>query len=199
MENGNRYNHESLWGVVLAAADGKPRESYRQNLRGENLQSQYVNSIERRSMLEHILPCAAKFILPKWSKVLTALGLAIIMTLIAPQGYSQNIRAKEDIASVLAIENLSVQEGAVSGEVRNKANHELRDVQLFVRYTWLWDDERNPGKSDPGTSAYYTLKQTIPPGEKINFTYKPSPLLPKMAAGRFETTVTIAGFTEVIP
>jgi len=199
MESANRYNHESLWGVVLAGGNGKQFQSNMQNLRGENYPRQYVNSIERRSMLEHTLPRAEKVILPKWSIGLIALWLGMFMTLFAPEAYPQDIRSKEEIVNVLAIENLSIQEGVVSGEVRNKAKHELRDVQLFVRYTWLWDDERNPGKSDPGTSAYYTLKQTIPPGEKINFTYKPSPPLPKMAAGRFETTVTIAGFTEVIP
>jgi hypothetical protein len=71
------------------------------------------------------------------------------MTVFAPQAYSQSIRSKDEIAAVLTIENLSVQEGIVSGEVRNKAKHELRDVQLFIRYTWLWDDERNPGKPIP--------------------------------------------------
>ncbi|HEY7555665.1 MAG TPA: hypothetical protein VIH18_12735 [Candidatus Binatia bacterium] len=53
-------------------------------------------------------------------------------------------------------------------------------------------------KTDPGTSAYTTLKQTIPLGERLSFTFKPSPPLPKIAGGRFETSVTIAGFTEII-
>ena len=135
----------------------------------------------------------------KWSIGVTALWLGIFMTLLQPPAYPQNIRSQKEIAAVLAIENLSIQEGFVSGDVRNKANHEVRDVEIFIRYTWLWDNERNPGKTDPGTSAYYTLKQTIPLGEKFSFTYKPSPPLPKIAGGRFETSVTIAGFTEVIP
>jgi hypothetical protein len=43
------------------------------------------------------------------------------------------------------------------------------------------------------------LKQTIPPGKTASFTYKPSPALPRISGGRFDTSVTIAGFTEVIP
>jgi hypothetical protein len=198
MGNGNRYNHELPLGIVLAAGDRKPLESPMENLRNKILPRQYFNSIERRSLLADTLSRAAKVFLRKWSIVLTGLCLAVSMTVFAPQAYSQSIRSKDEIAAVLTIENLSVQEEIVSGEVRNKAKHELRDVLLFIRYTWLWDDERNPGKTDPGTSAYTTLKQTIPPGEKLSFTFKPSPPLPKIAGGRFETSVTIAGFTEII-
>jgi hypothetical protein len=198
MENGNRYNHEWLRRIVLAAGDRKPLESHIENLRGKILPRQYFNAIERRSMFDDTWSLAAKVFLRKWFIVLTGLCLAVFMSVFAPQAYSQSIRSKDEIAAVLTIENLSVQAGIVSGEVRNKAKHELRDVQLFIRYTWLWDDERNPGKPDPGTSEYTTLKKTIPPGEKLSFTFKPSPPLPKIAGGWFETSVTIAGFTEII-
>jgi hypothetical protein len=176
MEVVNRYDHESYDGAFLAACDGKHRS----------------NLEEPRSVIE------PKVIFPKRQIGLTAISLGILMTLLAGQAYPQNIRSKEEIASTLAIENLSIRDGVVSGEVRNKKQHELRDVQLLIRYTWLWDDERNPGKTDPGTSVYYTLKQTIAPGEKVSFSYKPSPPLPRIAGGRFESSVTIAGFTEVI-
>src|SRR5206468_13113019 len=75
----------------------------------------------------------------------------------------------------------------------------VRDVQLFVRHTWLWDDERHPGKIDPGTSTFHTLQQEIPPGGTARFNLTQSPPLAKTAGGHFVTTVSIAGFTEVIP
>ena len=127
----------------------------------------------------------------------TAVILALIWLGAAAQ--AQKVRSEEKTARILALEKVTVRDGVVSGEVRNKANHTVRDVQLFVRYTWLWDDERNPGKVDPGTSTYYTLKETINPGNSISFIYKPSPPLPKIAGGRFDTSVKIAGFTEIIP
>jgi hypothetical protein len=111
----------------------------------------------------------------------------------------QTVRSGAEAARVLVIENLTVQEGVVSGEVRNKSDHAVRDVQLFIRYTWLWADEGHPGKVDPGTSTYYVLKETIETGNKVSFVYKPSPPLPRISGGRFETSVMIAGFTEIIP
>jgi len=135
-----------------------------------------------------------------------AMRLGIFVTVVIPaliwlgaSAQAQKVRSEEETARILALEKVTVRDGVVSGEVRNKANHPVRDVQLFVRYTWLWDDERNPGNIDPGTSTYYALKETILSGEKIDFTYKPSPPLPKIAGGRFETSVKIAGFTEIIP
>ena len=124
---------------------------------------------------------------------------ALALPFLPPVARSQEVRSEEEAGRVLAIEKLAVQEGVVSGEVRNKSNRAVRDIQLFIRYTWLWDDERHPGRTDPGTSTYYTLKETIQPGASVNFTFKPSPPLPKVSGGRFDTSVTIAGFTEIIP
>ena len=87
----------------------------------------------------------------------------------------------------------------MSGEVLNKSPNLLRDVQLFIRYTWLWDDEKKPGGSDPSTSTLYTLPKEIPAGGRLPFTFSPAPPLPTGTGGHFETSVNIAGFAEVIP
>jgi len=130
---------------------------------------------------------------------LSALLSGAIFLGIPHTGFPQSVRAREDIARILAVEKINVADGMVSGEVYNRSANTVRDVQLFVRYTWLWDNETKPGKDDPGTSTYYTLPKEIPPGGSLPFTYKPSPPPPKMAGGHFETTVSVAGFTEVIP
>ena len=124
---------------------------------------------------------------------------ALFATVLAHSAGSQTVRERAEIASLLAIENLSVREGVVAGEIHNRSPHVIRDVQLFIRYTWLWDEEFKPGKEDPGTSTYYTLPKEIPAGGRLPFTYSPSPPLPKVSGGRFATTVAIAGYAEVIP
>jgi hypothetical protein len=129
----------------------------------------------------------------------TLMWSALFATLSVYFAGSQTVRERAEIAAVLAIEKLSVQEGAVSGEIYNRTSHTIRDVQLFIRYTWLWDEEFKPGKDDPGTSIYYALPNQIPASGRLSFNYSPSPPLPKASGGRFETTVAIAGYTEVIP
>jgi hypothetical protein len=130
---------------------------------------------------------------------LSALLSGAIFLGIPHTGLPQSVRTKEEISRTLALEKVNVVDGTVSGEVYNRSANTVRDVQLFIRYTWLWDNETKPGKNDPGTSTYYTLPNEIPPGGRLPFTFKPSSPLPKMPGGRFETTASIASFTEVIP
>jgi hypothetical protein len=124
-------------------------------------------------------------------------GLAL--TLCSQATFSQSLRSKEEISRIVALEDITVQDGKVSGEVHNNSANTLRDVQLFIRYTWLWDNEFHPGTDDPGASHIYTLPKEIPPGGRVSFTFSPSPPLVKAAGGHFVTSVFITGFTEVIP
>ena len=105
----------------------------------------------------------------------------------------------DQAAQVIAIRDLTVKEGVVSGELLNRSSRRLRDVQLLIRYTWLWNDEFHPGQDDLGVAIYYTVEGEIPPGGSKPFAYRPSPPLPSRADGHFETVVSVAGYTEIIP
>ena len=125
--------------------------------------------------------------------------IALILIALPKSAVPQNVRQREQVSQLLAVEKVTVTDGAVAGEVINRSPHTIRDVQLFVRHTWLWDNETKPGKNDPGSSTYYMVPNEIPAGGRVPFSYKPSPLLPKVAGGNFITTVAIAGYTEIIP
>jgi hypothetical protein len=130
---------------------------------------------------------------------MSALACAAILVNAPTTVWPQSVKTHEEVGRVLAVEKLVVKDGMVSGEVINRSTRLVRDVQLFIRYTWLWDDEMKPGNQDPGSSTYYTLQKEIAPGGRLPFTFQPSPPLAKIGGGRYETSVSIAGFTEVIP
>jgi hypothetical protein len=128
----------------------------------------------------------------------TYILIGLTLFLFPSGGFSQNVRAREEIAQILPIENLTVSpDDAASGEVVNRSRSIMRDVQILIRHEWLWANEFKPGKDDPSRATYVTLPQEIPPGGRLPFSYKPSPPLPKAAGGRFITSVAIAGLTEV--
>jgi hypothetical protein len=135
----------------------------------------------------------------QWRVGATLLLAALVLLATAEVGRAQAVKSRPEIERIAVVEKLAVQDGVVSGEVFNKSPYLLRDVQLLVRYTWLWDDEKKPGKSDPGTSTFYTLPREIAPGGRLPFTFKPAPPLPSLSGGHFEISVSIAGFAEVIP
>ena len=133
-----------------------------------------------------------------WSAAARAFLCAAILVQAPSAVWPQSVKTHQDAERVLAIEKLTIKGGVVSGEVSNRSTRSLRDVELFIRYTWLWDDEMKPGKLDPGTSTYYRLQKEIAPGGRLPFTFQPSPPLTQMSGGRYQTSVTIAGYTEVI-
>ena len=112
---------------------------------------------------------------------------------------SQTVLTKQEASRVLVLSNVSAQEGVVSGEIRNNSSNIVRDVQLLIRYEWLWRNEFHPGTDDPGSSVYYNVPGEIPPGGTARFQYTPNPPLPKRTDGSFQISVSVAGFTEVIP
>ena len=102
---------------------------------------------------------------------------------------------------MLRIENVSAEpDGSVSGVIRNNSKNTVRDVQLFVRSTFLWKNEFHPGKESPSVASYPTISGEIAPGGSLPFKFTPNPPLPKRMDGRFERpSVSVAGFTQVIP
>ena len=121
------------------------------------------------------------------------------MILWSQDAVAQMIRSKDEASHILAIEKLAVKDGTVSGEVHNLSPNTLRDVQLYIHYIWLWNNEFHPGTNDPGTTFVYTLPQEIAPGGRVPFTFSPSPPLPKASGGHYMTLASEAGFTEIIP
>jgi hypothetical protein len=129
-----------------------------------------------------------------------SLLLGLILAFWPKPSFSQTVASQEQAGSVLAIEKLTVQDGTVTGEIRNKSKNTVRDVQLFIRYTWLWKDEFHPGKDNPSAAFYPTMAGEITPGGSMPFKFTPAPPLPKRSDGRFEApSVSIAGFTQIIP
>jgi hypothetical protein len=112
---------------------------------------------------------------------------------------SQTVLTQQEATRVLVLENVTAKDGVVSGEIRNNSSNIVRDVQLLIRYTWLWNNEFKPGKDDLGRSVYYTVPGEIPPKGTTRFQYMPDPPLPKRTDGSFLVSVSVAGFTQVIP
>jgi hypothetical protein len=133
--------------------------------------------------------------------VLAFLLLGFIASFWANPTFAQTVLTQQQAGSVLAIERVAAQpDGTVTGEIRNNSKNTVRDVQLFIRNTFLWKDEYHPGKESPSAAFYPTISGEIAPGKSLPFKFTPNPPLPKRTDGRFEApSVSIAGFTQIIP
>ena len=110
---------------------------------------------------------------------------------------SEAIVSDQQVSSTVTVSGVQVSDGVVSGVVANRSPRLVRNVELLIRYAWLWHDERHPGDDSPGRADYYKIRADIPPGQTAAFTYRPQPPLPHRTDGRFQPSVQVTGFTEV--
>src|SRR6266478_8893236 len=119
-------------------------------------------------------------LLSKKTRTLITFVSLLLGLILAPgprPSFAQNVASQEQAGSVVAIDKVSVQDGTVTGEIRNTSKNTVRDVQLFIRYTWLWSNEFHPGKDSPSAAFYPTMTGEIAPGGSMPFKFTPSPPL----------------------
>ena len=144
---------------------------------------------------------------PRWARIHRTWAVVPVLSAFLAGGLGiQSERAiaatlisQEQVSQAVSIRNLVVKDGVVSGELVNNSSRTLRDVQLLIRSTWLWNNEMHPGADSPGDAVYYTVEGDISPGGSKPFTYRPASPLPSRPDGHFEIAVSVAGFAEIIP
>jgi hypothetical protein len=130
-------------------------------------------------------------------KLLSVIFGALVLAA-AVEVSAAEINISDQQPQAVTIRNVKVQDGAVSGEVVNSSPNVIRDVQLLIRYTWLWKNEMKPGEDNRSDAVFYNVEGEIPPGGSKPLNYRPSSPM-KEDAGRYEVSVKVAGFTQLVP
>ena len=129
-----------------------------------------------------------------------ALGLAIHPGLARSADVfvsAEGVVPSERVAEGVALRDVTVDGGVVSGVLANTSGKVLRDVQLLIQHDWRWRSEFRPGEDNPSRAVYYVVPEEIPPGGQTKFTYRTDPPLPERSDGHFNTSVRVVGFVEV--
>jgi hypothetical protein len=109
---------------------------------------------------------------------------------------STRIVAEEQLARSVGLRDVEAKGGDISGVLVNTSGKVVRDVELLIRYAWLWNDEFRPGVESPGRVVYFTVRGEIPPGGREAFTYRVEPPLAGGSEGRFLPSVEVVGLAE---
>jgi hypothetical protein len=111
---------------------------------------------------------------------------------------STKVVPDDRVSGSVALRDVEVNGGDVSGVLVNTTSgKDVRDVELLIRYDWLWKNEFRPGEDSPSRAVYFTVPARIPPGGQAAFTYRVDPPLPVRSDGRFQTSVEVSGLVEV--
>jgi hypothetical protein len=128
--------------------------------------------------------------------VLGVLGLILMQ---AAAARTAEVMVADEPPQSVTVRNVSISDGAVTGEVVNSSSNPVRDVQLLIRYTWLWKNEMRPGEDTRGNAVFQNVEGELPPGGSKPFKYNPAFPMAAQADGHYEATVKVAGFTQLIP
>lgn len=130
--------------------------------------------------------------------VVLAVALSVAIGIGPEPVHSATVLSQDEVSQLVVIRNLNIGERRITGELVNKSPRTVRDVQLLIRHSWRWKSEFRPKDDSRDEAVYYTIDEEIPPGGAARFTYSPAHPLPSAPDGYFETTVSVAGFTQVI-
>ena len=134
------------------------------------------------------------------NKIFAAVWVAsVLLFALASEIRAAEVKISDQPPQEVSVRNVSVKDGTVSGEVVNSSPRTIRDVQLLIRYTWLWKNEMKPREDTRGDAVFQSVEGDIPAGGSKPFTYRPSSSMTPQADGRYEVTVKISGFTQLIP
>src|SRR5438552_14402747 len=95
-----------------------------------------------------------------------ALGLAIHPGLARSADVSvsaERVVPSERLAEGVALRDVTVDGGVVSGVLTNTSGKVLRDVRLLIQHDWRWPHELRPGEDNPRRAAYYVVPEALPP------------------------------------
>lgn len=108
----------------------------------------------------------------------------------------EKVVARERVTQTIRLRDVSADEDMVSGVVTNTSDRRVRDVELLIRYEWLWNNEFRPGDDNPGRVVRVKVPEEIPPNGSVRFTYRPETRLPHRSDGRFSISVDPVGFVQ---
>jgi hypothetical protein len=103
---------------------------------------------------------------------------------------------KTGITSVVEVRDVTGDAASVSGRLVNLSDKMVSNMKLSVSDTFLWTNERHPGRNDPSQTETYNLAQEIPPNGSAPFTVQRTTALPTRGDGQFETKVQVMALTE---
>src|SRR2546422_4367718 len=101
---------------------------------------------------------------------------------------AERVVPSERVAEGVALRDVTVDGGVVSGVLTNTSGKVLRDVQLLIQHDWRWRNEFRPGGDDPRPAVYYGVPEEIPPGGPTEFTPPTHPPPPARGGGHFHTS-----------
>ena len=87
-------------------------------------------------------------------------------------------------------------DGTIEGELLNTTALRVTDVQVLVRYSWVWARESNVERDDPSWANTFTFPVDLRPGDSSPLSIPPLRALEARDDGKFLISAKVMGYTR---
>ncbi|MGR8947293.1 MAG: hypothetical protein ACU84Q_04545 [Gammaproteobacteria bacterium] len=128
--------------------------------------------------------------------------IIILITLnLAPRNFAQEI-TNEQVLHQRMIERAVTflyevgADGTIEGELLNTTAERVSDIQVLVRYSWLWTRESSKDREDPSWANTFTFPVDLKPGDSSPLSIPPLREITNSDAGKFLISAKVMGYTR---
>ena len=88
------------------------------------------------------------------------------------------------------------EDGTIEGELLNTTADRVTDVQVLVRYSWVWTRESNIERDDPSWANTFTFPVDLKPGDSSPLSIPPLRDIISRDDGKFLISAKVMGYTR---
>lgn len=88
------------------------------------------------------------------------------------------------------------EDGTIEGELLNTTAQRVTDVQVLVRYSWVWARESNIEREDPSWANTFTFPVELRPGDSSPLSIPPLRAIEPRDDGKFLISAKVMGYTR---
>ena len=87
-------------------------------------------------------------------------------------------------------------DGVIEGELINATPQRVSNIEVLVRYSWIWLQESRESRDDPSWSSTFTFPVELDPGETSPLSIPPIHPVAERDDGFFRISAKVMGYTR---
>ena len=122
--------------------------------------------------------------------------IAFLALLVVPQAVADRVRPQTQIERAVWLEFEVLPGGIIEGELINTTEQRVNDIEVLVRYAWIWHNDFAIGDDDPGWATTYVFPIDLEPGQSSPLTIPPTRELTTRDDGHYSISAKVMGYTR---
>lgn len=128
--------------------------------------------------------------------IFSALSICANLSLNAQTVTSEQVLQQRIIEQAVTYLYEVLDDGTIEGELLNTTAQRVSDIEVLVRYSWVWARESNKDREDLSWANTFTFPVSLKPGDTSPLSIPPLRPMPARDDGKFLISAKVMGYTR---